>query len=76
MLERFPDPPGIAMSNLQRVRWLELYSQVREAIDYLRKLSFDKALSFVLAFLASSVAILYPPSTAPFASSATISNTA
>ncbi|GFI14597.1 hypothetical protein IMSAGC008_02157 [Muribaculaceae bacterium] len=59
MLER-SGSAGIATSNLQRVRWLELYSQVREAIDGPRKLSFDKALSFVLAFRRPSRFYIHP----------------
>lgn len=35
---------------LQRLKWIELYNQVRETIDGPRRLTFDKALSFVLSF--------------------------
>lgn len=51
---------GIASDSLQRSRWLELYAQVRQAMDGPRKLSFDKALSFVLAFRRPSRFYIHP----------------
>lgn len=39
-----------AGTTLRRLRWAELYNQVKETMEGPRRLTFDKALSFVLAF--------------------------
>ena len=41
---------GSAGKGLQRLKWTELYNQVRETMEGPRHLSFDRALSFVLGF--------------------------
>lgn len=41
-------------NRLQRLKWLELYNQVKAAMEGPRRLSFDKALTFVLGFMRPS----------------------
>lgn len=51
-LERHGAPP--CDSTLQRLKWLELYNQVKECMEGPRALPFGKALSFVLGFMRPS----------------------
>lgn len=41
-------------NRVQRLKWLELYNQVKETMEGPRRLSFDKALTFVLGFMRPS----------------------